>query len=233
MSASIIFDFDGTLTTGNGPVLAYARMLAADAPGGFLESVEQALAAFDNGDQTFRDGYDAVGSLARAGGVAETRLSAAYLASREQLGTAQAPVETMAGLSDFLQLLATRARIILATNAPETGIDAVLRSWGVRDLFTERHYHVGKPTGLMPVVSAAVARGPVLAIGDIVEFDLAPALQLGGDTVLVGATAAHSPAPVTMRGKDLAALRTDIETWSAQAESSIAAHNHAAKPLER
>lgn len=35
MPATIIFDFDGTLAVGNGPVLAYAGQVAAVAGDGF------------------------------------------------------------------------------------------------------------------------------------------------------------------------------------------------------
>ncbi|MDN6499637.1 MAG: hypothetical protein L0K44_07820, partial [Yaniella sp.] len=76
---------------------------------------------------------------------------------------------------------------------------------------------VGKPAGLFNIVESALDRGPVLAIGDIAEYDLAPALQLGADTALVGATAMTSTAPVTMRGASLEHLASDIQTWAAQA----------------
>lgn len=233
MSPSIIFDFDGTLALGSGPVIDYARRVAPSARDGFLARVDDELAAFRAGPSRYRDGYDIVGSLARTDGVDAVALDRAYMASRQHLGTELAPVETMPELADFLGLLATRARLLLATNAPATGIDSVLTAWGVRELFAERLYQVGKPSGLLPVVRDALAHGPVLAIGDIVELDLDPALTLGADTALVGATAAHAPAQVTMRGRELADLRDDIQTWSATAASRSHHAHQRANTIER
>lgn len=233
MAPSIVFDFDGTLAIGHGPVRAYARQIAPAAGAGFAERVEAELARFDAGEAEFRDGYDVVGSLARAAGVDDATLQAAYLASRAQLGTDLAPVDTMPELDAFLETLGRSARLVLATNAPEQGIDRVLAAWGVRDRFAELHFAIGKPAGLTRLITTLRAQGPVLSIGDIAEFDLAPARALGADTALVGATAALSPASVTLRGPSLAALRTDIETWAATAASSTHEPLGSATGIER
>lgn len=233
MTPSIIFDFDGTLAVGQGPVLAYARLAATTAGESYLDRVEEALAAFEAGDATYRDGYAVVGSLASEAGVDAEAMSAAYSGSREQLGTELAPVETMPDLDGFLAGLGEHARLLLATNAPEVGVDRVLDAWGVRERFDSLHFEVGKPAGLEALVRARIAHGPVLAIGDIAEFDLEPARALGADTALVGATADSSPASVTMRGASLADLRGDIETWAATAASSTPAPDGASASIER
>ena len=217
MPATIIFDFDGTLAVGNGPVLAYARQVAEVAGDGFLQRVEAGIAAFEAGNSPYRDGYDVVGSLATAAGVTDAQLSRAYQRSRELLGTEQAPVSTMPGLDGFLSGLRRHARLVLATNAPEVGVDKVLDAWGVRGAFDALHFAIGKPAGLAAVVRDTLAEGPVLAVGDIAEYDLAPAWSQGADTALVGATAADDSITVTMRGRSLADLRTAIETWAAAA----------------
>ena len=234
MTPTIVFDFDGTIAIGSGPVMAYAREVArAAADAALLERIEVALAAFESGDTRYRDGYDVVGSLAEDAGVDTAARSAAYQESRVQLGTALAPVEPVPGLAELLAALRPHARLVLATNAPAAGIEPLLERWGVRDGFDELRFAVGKPAGLEPVIRNALAEGPVLAIGDIVEYDLAPAMALGADTALVGATAAHSPAAVTMRALTLAELRGDIETWAATAASADPASNGAATPIER
>lgn len=230
MAASIIFDFDGTLAIGHGPVLAYADEAAAFAGTDFRSRVDAALADFDRGDRTYRDGYDVVGSLAAADGVDEDTLSGAYQRSRLKLGTAAAPVETIEDLAGFLAALAPHAELILATNAPEHGLHQVLDSWGVRERFDAVHVNVGKPLGLVDIARRARARGPVLAIGDIVEFDLAPAWAMGADTVLVGATAFDSAAPVTMRGSSLAEMRDGILSW-AQSRSASDSSASSSAPL--
>lgn len=233
MAPSIVFDFDGTLALGHGPVRAYAQAIAGAAQPGFLDRVAQALVTYDTGDSGYRDGYHVVGALAAADGVSPAALQDAYARSRDMLGTPHAPVATIPRLPDFLATLGRSARLILATNAPAPGIDTVLESWGVSGRFDEVHVSVGKPDGLHRLIGVLREAGPVLAIGDIAEFDLAPAWALGADTALVGATAATSPAPVTMRGPSLDALRTEIETWAVTAASSIPAPTGSGPGIER
>lgn len=232
MTATIIFDFDGTVAVGDGPVRAYARFAAEAAGGDYLERVEAELERYNPGASAYRDGYDVVGSLARAAGVDEVTLSAAYQHSRAQLGTQQAPVEPDPGLAELVARLDPSIRLVLATNAPANGIDRALEAWGLAESFAERHFTVGKPTGLEPIIRAALEAGPVLSIGDIYEFDLAPAAVLGADTALVGATAASSPAQPTLRGRTLAALVPDILAWSAAA-AGTSATPHPTNSIER
>ena len=217
MRPSIIFDFDGTLAIGHGPVLAYARFVADAAGPQFVERVESELANYDDGATEYRDGYNIVASLAEADGVEDKTMAAAYIRSREELGTRSAPVRSMPGLDDFLSRVGQYARLVLATNAPQEGVGRVLENWGVQDSFDELHFRVGKPAGLKAIVEVELAEGPVLAVGDIVEYDLAPALALGADTALVGATAATSTAQVTMRDASLENLVSAIHTWAVQA----------------
>lgn len=220
MAPSIVFDFDGTLAVGHGPVRAYALQLAKSAGKEYLDTVDEALASYDAGNSSYRDGYDIVGSLATNYGLTDAALQRAYAASRETLGTELAPVDTMPGLADFLAELRKYAHLVLATNAPEAGIRRVLANWGAEESFDELRFAVGKPAGLEQIVRPLLEAGPVLSIGDIVEFDLAPAAALGADTALVGATAATSDFLATMRGESLAALAAEITTWAVNAASS-------------
>ncbi|MBA8817584.1 FMN phosphatase YigB (HAD superfamily) [Microbacterium halimionae] len=233
MTPTIVFDFDGTLAVGPGPILAYAKLIAPAAGADFFDRARTSLLAFESGASEYRDGYAIIGALADSDGVDPEITQAAYYASRKLLGTDQAPVSTMPELADFLQELRAHARIVLATNAPADGIDAVLTSWGVDDLFDEMRFTIGKPDGLIALVTEALAAGPVLAIGDIAEFDLAPAAELGADTALVGATAHTSPAVVTLRGRFISDLRSDIHTWAATAASHNTASPDASSSLER
>ncbi|MBS3181503.1 HAD family hydrolase [Leucobacter manosquensis] len=235
MAPSIVFDFDGTLAIGHGPVRAYAACVAdgAAVEPRFIERVDAELARYDAGASSYRDGYDIVGSLAEAAGVSDGDRAAAYERSRTRLGSDLAVVDTIADLDSALERLGRSARLVLATNAPETGVAAVLDAWGVRDRFDELHYTVGKPVGLARLIERLIAEGPVLAIGDIFEFDLAPAAALGADTALVGATAATAPVSVTMRGRSLADLVPDLHTWAASAASSTSAPLGAGSGIER
>lgn len=222
MNPTIIFDFDGTLALGDGPISAFAREIGeASGDATFADRAATALAAFAAGEVDYRDGYDAVTRVAMADGVSPEAVGAAYDASRSLLGTAAAAVDPPEGLADFLARVGPRARLVLATNAPGEGVTAVLAAWGVADAFDDFHFTVGKPAGLIPVLRDALDRGPVLAVGDIVEFDLAPAAELGADTALVGATAERSTTAVTMRGRSLADLYDRIAAWAESAASPV------------
>lgn len=216
VTRSIIFDFDGTLAVGHGPVMAYARAVAPHAGDAFAERVEDVLRALDAGQTDYRDGYHVVADLAAGDGVSSGTMNQAYQASRQVLGTHEAPVDAPAGLAALLGELSRRAALHVATNAPAAGVEQVLETWGVRQHFDHVHVSVGKPDGLFPIIERALAEGPVLAIGDIVAFDLQPALDLGADTALVGPAAAASKADVTMRGATLATLRDQLLAWANQ-----------------
>ncbi|WP_312676557.1 HAD family hydrolase [Microbacterium sp.] len=215
MTPTIILDFDGTVALGPGPVEAFARAVGAAADDAdFVSRAMAAVAEFEDGTGSGRDGYDVVSSLAVREGVAAEALEAAYQSSRAQLGSADALVSPPAGFAVFLRRIRARADVVLATNAPGAGIIALLDGWGVGDAFTALHFTVGKPAGLTPIIRAALERGPVLSVGDIEEYDLRPAAALGADTALVGATALRSTTDVTLRGRTLADLYDSIDAWA-------------------
>lgn len=231
---TVVFDFDGTIALGDGPVRAYLRHVADDAADpGLVEVADAALRAVAAGDDGYRDAYDAVRQVALSRGITEDRLQASYLKSRLDLGTPAAPVQAPAGLATFLTGLSAHARLVLATNAPQTGIDRALSWLGVADQLPTRHCGLGKPAGLVPVLTGYLADGPVLAVGDIWDYDLAPAATLGADTALVGATATTAPVHPTMRGTTLADLYGEITTWAATAVPGPTVPSGTDHPYER
>ena len=216
MTCSIVFDFDGTLAIGHGPVLAYAKAVAPAARAGFLDRVESELRFYDGGQSDYRDGYHVVAEVAAADGVPSGAMNQAYRESRAVLGTDLAPVDAPEGLLAILDALRGLAELHIATNAPAIGVEQVLESWGVGPYIDHLHTEVGKPRGLYPILEGLLAAGPVLSVGDIYEFDLKPAHDLGADTALVGAAATTSPVNVTMRGATLSDLRLDLVRWAAR-----------------
>lgn len=223
MSGTIVFDFDGTLAVGTGPIVAYACALAEASDPAFFARASAEIAAFESGESDYRDGYHAVGALALAEGIDPVTLESAYRVSRAALGTPDVMIESPKGLAALLERLRASARLVLATNAPAEGVTRVLEQWGIEGFFSATHFGVGKPQGLHAVIRDALRDGPVLSVGDIVEFDLAPAMELGADTALVGVTAERSSAPVTMRGRTVADIAPDIENWAAAAAENWAA----------
>src|SRR5690606_20284324 len=93
VTATIVFDFDGTIALGAGPLEAFARAVATaidDAT--FAERAIDAVAAFERGRVEARDGYDVISVLGRERGVTPDDLEAAYQSSRALLGSEHAAI---------------------------------------------------------------------------------------------------------------------------------------------
>src|SRR5699024_3096425 len=123
--------------------------------------------------------------------------------------------------------LATRTSCVLATNAPDLGIDRALNVLGLTGTLTAVHCSVGKPAGLEPIIATALADGPTLAVGDIWESDLAPAQRLGADTALVGVRPPGRTPP--LRTATHTALSDDPLSSASRAATAAAG----ARPAER
>lgn len=223
----VVFDFDGTVSLGHGPIRAYARFIADGLPAraatAFLGAVELHLAAgaARPADATIPiDGYDLVRMLADGYDVPVAARNAAYLASRNQLATPAAPVLPPAGLADFLAGARAQAQLVLATNAPPIRIDEALAALGLTGAFDAVYTSVGKPAGFGPLLDELLAALPagstagqgLLSIGDVWANDLAPAHARGASTALVGD---HQPAGATptYRATHLPELYPALQAW--------------------
>lgn len=213
----LIFDFDGTVALGEGPVLAYASAVARRAELGqvFVDEIAGALTAAEVEGGAV-DGYDLVRVRAERAGVAAHTLSAAYLDSRAVLGTAHAAVAAPAGLADLLA--DTAAERILLTNAPAVRLEEALDVLGLRGRFDRIVTDAAKPGGLARLLDELGER-PVLSIGDIWRNDLAPAHARGHATALVGGFADPAATP-TYRAARLEDLFDDVRRWVASASAS-------------
>jgi FMN phosphatase YigB (HAD superfamily) len=178
----LIFDFDGTVALGDGPVHAYARGVATEAglPPSFVDEIAAGLA---DGDEAI-DAYDLVRLRALAAGATPEHLARGYAASRAHLASAEAPVLAPEGLAAFLA--AVDAERILVTNAPGVRIPEALTALALDGLFDSVVVDAGKPDGLAALLDALDADADVLAVGDIWRNDLAPAHARGHATALVG-----------------------------------------------
>ncbi|WP_208858760.1 HAD family hydrolase [Cryobacterium zongtaii] len=231
----LVFDFDGTVSLGHGPIRSYARFIAGGLPtahavdflGRFEDSISGTPWATTCPDGQPIDGYDLVRLLAAHYDVSASARSAAYLASRHQLATNAAPVTAPAGLADFLAEARPAAYLVLATNAPAIRIDEALAALGLTGAFDVVHTDVGKPAGFDPLLDSLLTRLPVGAnstnlasIGDVWENDLAPAYRRGATTALVGA---HRPSPATptYRAEHLHELYPALRGWLDSASSTL------------
>lgn len=209
---TIIFDFDGTIALGDGPVLAYAQQVAAATadPGAFMNAIQLALT---NPDSESLDGYDAVRRAAEEAAVDAAHLSRSYLASRGQLGTPEVAISAPDGLADFLAA-AENVERILVTNAPDIRLTEALASLGLTGLFDRVVAGAGKPDGLERLLDEIPEETRVLSIGDIWFNDLAPAHRRGHATALVGEFVDPDAAP-TFRATTLTALLPQLQEWLA------------------
>src|SRR5699024_9384538 len=164
MRPTVVFDFDGTVALGRGPLEAYATCLGELTDGEMLTACRTAVERFDAGETNYRDGYDAIQTTARGRGATDDQLSTAYLRSRQLLATDAAEIHPPAGLAEFMTELTTHASCILATNAPDLGIDRALTVLKLTESLTAVHCSVGKPAGLEPIIATALADGPALAV---------------------------------------------------------------------
>ena len=186
----IVLDFDGTTVQGDGPVIAYAdetaTLLRPGAAANFLADVSRALADPD-ARARYADGHNLVRHLAEDHGIGEQALGRGYAAARAYLGTDRAPVELAPGLDAFLALAeAARARVVLATNSPETRIPDTLRALGIHDRFDAISFDTGKPAGLGPLIDTLGPPDGIVSVGDVWRNDLEPAAARGCCTALIG-----------------------------------------------
>lgn len=209
MNSILLFDFDGTIALGEGPVLAYAQHVAAalDDDGDFVDDIRLQLAS--HGGEA-RDGYDAVRRTAVKRGADSRLLSAAYLASRSQLATADAPISVPDGLVAFLE--GAQAERLLVTNAPAIRITEALDVLGLSGVFDRIVTDARKPRGLDAVLDDLPTHARVLSIGDIWRNDLAPAHARGHATALIGGFPDPDATP-TFRAAEFSTLVPQLEAW--------------------
>ncbi|GAA2009709.1 HAD family hydrolase [Microbacterium ulmi] len=208
---TIIFDFDGTVALGDGPLLAYARAVAESAlpDAGFVDAVALSLRG-PRADVV--DGYDLIRREALARGVGDDDLAAAYALSRAQLGGPAALVEAPRGLAAFLRDV--DADRVLVTNAPATRLDEALAAMGLTGLFDRVVSDAAKPHGLERLLDELDPAAPVLSIGDVWRNDLAPAHARGHATAFVGGYADADAMP-TFRAPTLEELLPALAEWAA------------------
>lgn len=227
MTDTIIFDFDGTIAVGDGPIRAFARALADQlhdsTKEGFLAAVFADLDTADAEGFSIedRDGYGLVNRHARVAGADADALDAAYHQSRSVLASDEAPISAPDGLREFLDSLPAGVRAVLVTNAPDTNIEFALEQLDLAGCFHEIHHSARKPDGLEAIAAPWLSEGRVLSIGDIWINDLMPIEKLGGTTALIGEPAAGTRPDYA--APTLGAMLPALAAWAAESHATALA----------
>ncbi|WP_425466997.1 HAD family hydrolase [Propioniferax innocua] len=224
-----MFDFDGTVALGLGPVRAYGRKVSEAMADG--QAFQEALfAELSQAQQKGAvpapalDAYDLVRLRATAQGVPSHVIDQAYLDSRTLLATDAAPVVVPDGLADFLSEVESHPgiRVALVTNAPPVGLDRALELMGLSGRFDLQRTSAGKPRALGRMARGWLEQGRVLSIGDIWRNDLRPVHDVGGDTALIGRPPLG--ARPTFHAPTLPSLYPDVCQWVANTTSTHSTH---------
>ncbi|MFW6090894.1 MAG: HAD family hydrolase [Actinomycetota bacterium] len=195
----LLLDLDGTTCRGDEAFLEYARLVDAGLTETGLDagparsqgqSVTAALEAFLDGTgrdgplATAQDGYQVVTMLAEHAGAPVETVRAAFRTVRAGLASGDIPAEAPPGLDDLLgRLRSSGIRVVIVTNAPSDGLDAIIDRLGLGSVVDEVVGDAGKPTGLVELIDGELRRAGavdepwrLLSVGDIWEYDLRPAL---------------------------------------------------------
>lgn len=217
MSHTILFDFDGTVAVGDGPVRAFAtkvsQQLIEHEQEGFVREIFAALDEAERNGFTAeqRDGYGLVNLAAQAAQISAEALNESYHASRELLGSEHATITAPEGLREFLSALPEHTRAVLVTNAPNTRITEALEAMGLSGLFDEVICSAKKPFGLTEIARPFAERGTIAGVGDIWVNDLEPLIPFDAFTALIGAPGDHEPPHAV--GNNLTDLLPALTEW--------------------
>lgn len=221
-TVALLFDFDGTVYTGDLPYHSYARHIcehldsaaATELIGRMREFLEERSPdrrrAFPMTLQSAEDGYQAIGNLAAAAGVPALARTEAYHRSREDLALNAFALDPAQGLPELLADLGGRACVVVATNAPVTGVREVLESIGLLPHIDLVITDADKPRSMPGILDTLLQQidGPaehLIAVGDRWTADLADAATRGCHTAFVDRFHSGAGNP-SWRGEMLASM---------------------------
>lgn len=221
----LLLDLDGTACRGDEAVREYARLVDSALPGSD-GPVAAGLDAFLDGTHrdgpvaTAQDGYQAVTALADQAGAPPEVTRTAFRTVRAKLAAGDIPVEAPPGLAGLLDELRPAVRVVLVTNAPTGGLDAIVARLGLGRVVDEVLGDAGKPAGLVRLIDrelrhAGAVDQPwrLLSVGDIWENDLRPALDRGCVAMYVDRFDRRQ-GPAHARAATLEELYDDIRRWA-------------------
>ncbi|WP_155864966.1 HAD family hydrolase [Gryllotalpicola ginsengisoli] len=239
----LVFDFDGTVSLGDEPVVAYARHLDEEAGSAtglitrvvsrFLQCdgrLDRALEGLTDADPVFLglhvidgaiDGYAAAARLATLIGLQQAQIDAAYTASRADLADGLISTRAPEGFASFLAAFPPGAHRVLVSNSPANGLIEQIDKLGLTRSFDEVVTSANKPAGLPAILERLLAEhgladapDRLLSVGDIWVNDLAPAAQLGAATALIDRMPVPEGAAPTVRAPQIEELYPWMLDWA-------------------
>ncbi|WP_162939983.1 HAD family hydrolase [Gryllotalpicola protaetiae] len=237
----VIFDFDGTVSLGDEPVIAYARHLDEQA-GSTVDLITrvvsrwlaadgrlaEAIDGLTDADPVFLglhvvdgaiDGYYAAQRLAGLVGVTPEGIDAAYQASRADLADGLISTHAPEGFVSFLAAFPASVHRVLVSNSPENGLREQLAKLELTRSFDEIVTSANKPAGLPAIAERllaeqGVAASQLLSVGDIWANDLAPVAVLGSATALIDRMPVPEGAAPTVRAPHIEELYPWFLEWA-------------------
>lgn len=240
-SCVLMFDFDGTVSLGDEPVIAYARhldevagneadlitrvisrWLAADG------RIAEALDGLTDADPVYLglhvvdgsiDGYNAAERLANTLAVPSERIAEAYRASRADLADGLISTRAPEGFVSFLAAFPASAHRVLVSNSPANGLMEQLDKLELTRSFDEVVTSANKPNGLTAIAERVlnergIGADRLISVGDIWVNDLAPVAYLGGATALIDRMPVPEGADPTVRAPHIEELYPWLLEWA-------------------
>lgn len=237
----LLFDFDGTVSLGDEPVIAYARHLDEEAGSAsglitrvvsrFLQSdgrLGVALEGVTDADPLFLgvhavdgsiDGYAAAERLAKLIGIPAERIDSAYRASRADLADGLISTHSPEGFGSFLAAFPASAHRVLVSNSPANGLTEQIDKLGLARSFDEVVTDAGKPGGLPAIAKRILDEHGIpphrlVSVGDTWVNDLAPVAPLGAATALIDRMPVPADAQPTVRAPHIEELYSWLLEWA-------------------
>jgi FMN phosphatase YigB (HAD superfamily) len=224
----LVLDFDGTVCVGDGLIWAYADGILPHLAPDVARGVSDQLSAYLAGQAPaagYVDGYAAVAELAEPH-LAAPVLHTAYADSRWALEDDELDAHAPDGLAELLDTVRFRARAVVVTNAPNTGLDVALKRLGLADAIDEVICSADKPARSAATLASLLDGADpatLMSVGDLWVNDIAPALQIGCATAFVD-RAGRDPRPAHARGRTIQALYPAIDAWSRAPHEFVNTH---------
>ncbi|MFF7637787.1 HAD family hydrolase [Kitasatospora sp. NPDC008050] len=223
----LITDFDGTLYRGDAPIRHYAEQAArsldstarAELLAGVEEFLELGAKAAGGSLAGAIDGWEAVAALGRRAGLTGEELNGAFTATRElMLDVVRCPLEVPTGYAELItELRAAGVRVVLATNSPAAGLDALLNRLDLPPLLDAVVCGTGKPEGLRRLLReerGSAAAASLCVIGDHWRNDIEPGREIGAHSAYIDRFG-RADGPADAIAPTVEGLLDSIRTWAA------------------